>query len=62
MPFALNWVGFPLAASILAVIAYRVFNLWLPMIPAVISLRHLEREDQQSGDTATRSTNSVSVV
>jgi uncharacterized membrane protein YbhN (UPF0104 family) len=35
MPFALNWVGFPLAASILAVIAYRVFNLWLPMIPAV---------------------------
>jgi uncharacterized membrane protein YbhN (UPF0104 family) len=47
MPFALNWVGFPLAASVLAVIAYRVFNLWLPMIPAVISLRHLEREDLQ---------------
>jgi uncharacterized membrane protein YbhN (UPF0104 family) len=42
MPFALTWVGFPLAASVLAVIAYRVFNLWLPMIPAVIALRHLE--------------------
>jgi uncharacterized membrane protein YbhN (UPF0104 family) len=47
MPFALNWVGFPLAASVLAVIAYRVFNLWLPMIPAVISLRHLERDGGQ---------------
>jgi uncharacterized membrane protein YbhN (UPF0104 family) len=62
MPFALNWVGFPLAASILAVIAYRVFNLWLPMIPAVISLRHLEREDQQSGDTTDRSTGPVAAV
>lgn len=46
MAFALNWVGFPLASSILAVIAYRVFNLWLPMIPAVVSLRHLERQDR----------------
>jgi uncharacterized membrane protein YbhN (UPF0104 family) len=47
MPFALTWVGFPLAASVLAVIAYRVFNLWLPMIPAVISLRHLEGQDRR---------------
>jgi uncharacterized membrane protein YbhN (UPF0104 family) len=47
MPFALTWVGFPLAPSILAVIAYRVFNLWLPMIPAVISLRHLEGQDRR---------------
>ena len=45
MPFALTWVGFPLAPSLLAVIAYRIFNLWLPMIPAVISLRHLESQD-----------------
>jgi uncharacterized membrane protein YbhN (UPF0104 family) len=57
MPFALTWVGFPLAASILAVIAYRIFNLWLPMIPAVISLRHLER-----GAAATRPANPVAVV
>jgi uncharacterized membrane protein YbhN (UPF0104 family) len=47
MPFALTWVGFPLAPSILAVIAYRLFNLWLPMIPAVISLRHLESQDRR---------------
>ncbi len=45
MPFALNWVGYPLASSILAVIAYRIFNMWLPMIPAVISLRRLERDN-----------------
>ncbi|MBV9661005.1 MAG: hypothetical protein JO337_07600 [Acidimicrobiales bacterium] len=38
MPFALNWVGFPLASSILALITYRMFNLWLALIPAVISL------------------------
>ena len=43
MPFALTWVGFPLASSVLAVIAYRIFNMWLPIIPAVISLRRLER-------------------
>jgi uncharacterized membrane protein YbhN (UPF0104 family) len=52
MPFALNWVGFPLASSVLAIIAYRVFNLWLPMIPAVTSLRHLERHERPAGDTA----------
>ena len=62
MPFALNWVGFPLAASILAVIAYRVFNLWLPIIPAVTSLRHLERENRQTGDTSARSTSPAAVL
>jgi hypothetical protein len=42
LPFALLWVGFPLAAAVLAVFAYRVFNLWLPIVPAtagVIALR-----------------------
>jgi hypothetical protein len=42
LPFALHWVGFPLAAAVLAVFAYRVFNLWLPVVPAtagVIALR-----------------------
>jgi hypothetical protein len=42
LPFALNWVGFPLTAAVLAVFAYRVFNLWLPIVPAaagVIALR-----------------------
>ena len=63
MPFALTWVGFSFGASVLAVIAYRVFNLWLPMIPAVISLRHLEGQGRQSGDrTAPRSTSPVAVA
>jgi len=48
MPFALNWVGFPLASAILAVIAYRIFNMWLAMIPAVISLRHTESRPRPS--------------
>jgi uncharacterized membrane protein YbhN (UPF0104 family) len=41
LPFALNWVGFTLASAVLAVVAYRIFNLWLAMIPAVIGLRRL---------------------
>lgn len=44
LPFALHWVGFPLAAAVLAVFAYRIFNLWLPIVPAaagVIALRRL---------------------
>ena len=42
LPFALHWVGFPLAAAVLAVFAYRIFNFWLPIVPAaagVIALR-----------------------
>lgn len=51
MPFALSWVGLPLAASVLAVIAYRVFNLWLAMIPAVVTLRHLDRKDDSASSS-----------
>ena len=42
LPLALHWVGFPLPAAVLAVFAYRIFNLWLPIVPAaagVIALR-----------------------
>jgi uncharacterized membrane protein YbhN (UPF0104 family) len=41
--FALAWTGVPLANAVLAVCAYRFFNLWLPLLPAVIGLRHLKR-------------------
>jgi uncharacterized membrane protein YbhN (UPF0104 family) len=41
--FALAWTGVPLANAVLAVCAYRFFNLWLPLVPAVIGLRHLKR-------------------
>jgi len=41
--FALAWTGVPLANAVLAVCAYRFFNLWLPLLPAAIGLRHLKR-------------------
>jgi uncharacterized membrane protein YbhN (UPF0104 family) len=41
LPFALSWCGISLAAAVLAVFAYRVFNLWLPIVPAALGLRSL---------------------
>jgi uncharacterized membrane protein YbhN (UPF0104 family) len=41
--FALAWTGIPLAKALLAVFAYRIFNLWLPLLPAAIGLHHLKR-------------------
>jgi uncharacterized membrane protein YbhN (UPF0104 family) len=43
MPFALVWVGYGLPAAVLAVFAYRIFNLWLPLGPAIVALWHLQR-------------------
>jgi uncharacterized membrane protein YbhN (UPF0104 family) len=42
LPFALSWTGISLAAAVLAVFAYRVFNLWLPLLPAALGLRSLK--------------------
>jgi uncharacterized membrane protein YbhN (UPF0104 family) len=41
--FALAWTGISLAQAVLAVCAYRIFNLWLPLLPAAIGLRQLKR-------------------
>jgi uncharacterized membrane protein YbhN (UPF0104 family) len=43
LPFALTWVGYGLPAAVLAVFAYRVFNLWLPLGPAAAGLYALRR-------------------
>ncbi len=43
LPFALVWVGYSLSAAVLAVFAYRIFNLWLPLGPAAVGLWHLQR-------------------
>ena len=43
LPFALTWVGVALAPALLAVAAYRVFNLWLPVIPGTPGLLVLKR-------------------
>ena len=38
MTFALVWIGVPIAPAALAVVVYRVFNFWLPIIPALAVL------------------------
>jgi uncharacterized membrane protein YbhN (UPF0104 family) len=43
LPFALSWVSVPLAEGVLAVLAYRAFNLWLAVGPAAAGLRYLRR-------------------
>jgi uncharacterized membrane protein YbhN (UPF0104 family) len=42
LPFALSWCGISLAAAVLAVFTYRIFNFWLPTLPAALGLRHLQ--------------------
>jgi uncharacterized membrane protein YbhN (UPF0104 family) len=41
LPFALSWCGISLAAAVLAVFTYRIFNFWLPALPAALGLRRL---------------------
>jgi uncharacterized membrane protein YbhN (UPF0104 family) len=43
LPFALGWVGIALPQALLAVVLYRAINLWLPMIPALVSIPTLRR-------------------
>ena len=38
LTFALHWVGFPFVRALLGVIVYRLFNLWLPLLPALAVL------------------------
>ena len=38
LPFALGWLKIALLPALLAVFAYRLINLWLPMIPALAGL------------------------
>jgi uncharacterized membrane protein YbhN (UPF0104 family) len=42
LPFALGWVAIARAPAILAVAAYRIINLWLPMLPALAGLPTLQ--------------------
>jgi hypothetical protein len=43
MTFALNATGVPLAQAVLGVMAYRLFNFWIPTVPALASLATLPR-------------------
>jgi hypothetical protein len=44
LPFALVWAGAELAPAVLAVFVYRFFNLWMPLIPAIVGIRLLRNE------------------
>jgi uncharacterized membrane protein YbhN (UPF0104 family) len=48
LPFALTWVGYSLPSAVLAVFAYRIFNLWLPLGPAAVALYHLQQRPPES--------------
>ena len=39
LPFALLWTGFPLAASLLGVFAYRIFNIWVPTLAGILAIK-----------------------
>ena len=43
LPLSLGWVGIALAPAVLAVLIYRLMNLWLPVIPALAGLPTLKR-------------------
>jgi len=43
LPFALMWTGITLPAAIVCVFLYRLFNLWLPLVPAAAAVFVLRR-------------------
>ena len=43
LTFALVWVGVPLAPALLGVFAYRLFNFWLALVPALAVLPTVRR-------------------
>jgi uncharacterized membrane protein YbhN (UPF0104 family) len=38
LTFALHWVGLPFVPALVGVVTYRVFNFWLPIVPALVVL------------------------
>lgn len=51
LPFALGWLKIALLPALLAVFAYRLINLWLPIIPALAGLPTIRRLEA-TGPTA----------
>ena len=52
MTFALHLVGVPLAPALLGVAAYRFFNFWLPILPALAVLPLIRRLQRQLSGVA----------
>jgi uncharacterized membrane protein YbhN (UPF0104 family) len=56
MPLTLVAAGAPFAGAILGVFAYRVFNLWLPLVPAAAAVPHLRKRFGHSFQAIPRET------
>jgi uncharacterized membrane protein YbhN (UPF0104 family) len=56
MPLTLVAAGSPFAGAILGVFVYRIFNLWLPLLPAAAVLPHLRRRFGRSFQALPRQT------
>jgi len=57
LPFSLEWLRIALAPALAAVFAYRLINLWLPILPALAGLptvRSLERRRVRRAPAASR--------
>lgn len=52
LPFGLYWVGVPLPTAVLAVLAYRLCTVWLPLLPAALSLYYLRSSADAEGPAA----------
>lgn len=56
MPLTLVAAGAPFAGAILGVFVYRLFNLWLPLLPAAAVLPHLRKRFGRSFEALPRQT------
>jgi hypothetical protein len=54
LTFALYWVGLPFVRALLGVVVYRLFNLWLPIVPALAVMPPIDelRRDFDAADLA----------
>jgi uncharacterized membrane protein YbhN (UPF0104 family) len=54
LTFALHWVGLPFVRALLGVVLYRLFNLWLPIVPAMAVMPSIDelRRDFDAAEEA----------
>lgn len=55
LTFALVWMGLPFARTLIAVVIYRLFNFWLPILPALLlmpSITQLRKRFQRTEQVA----------
>jgi uncharacterized membrane protein YbhN (UPF0104 family) len=55
LTFALVWMGLPFARTLVAVVIYRLFNFWLPILPAMLlmpAIKQLRERFQRAEQAA----------